>query len=124
MQLSRRAAIAASAGAAASAFGVNLAMAGEQEQRKGKKNRADDQPGERVTTGGCVLMVNARGFSRDDIKNTVTAKAILESLLPVMASEMVRAAKAERTRGCSVSGTVTGASGGGVSGSATVTCTF
>jgi hypothetical protein len=46
-----------------------------------------------------------------------------KSIMPVVAQEIAKTINAPKSKGCSVSGTVTGGSGG-VSGSGTVTCTF
>jgi len=46
-----------------------------------------------------------------------------KSITPLMAQEISSALNAPKTRGCSVSGTVT-AGPGGMSGSGTISCTF
>lgn len=80
--------------------------------------------GTRVVSGGCVLTINARGFSASDISSREIAEELLKRFLPVMAQNMYEAANESPTRGCSVSASATASSGGGVSGSATVSCTF
>lgn len=87
--------------------------------------RADDrksQP-ERGDQSRCLITMSLTGFEADTLTDEDKAVALLQKYVPIIAQEMVRAKSLPRTRGCSVSGTVTSGPGG-VSGSGTITCTL
>ena len=112
MTVDRRTALGITSGAAIGLVLNNSLLAEDKATAKSK-----------VVEGGCVLSLQLRGFPEDVLADEASAKKFLEPYMAVCASEMVNAHKLPKTRGCSVSGTVTGGSGG-FGGSGTITCTF
>lgn len=58
-----------------------------------------------------------------DLSSKEKIQAFLSALLPEVTEQLASAKQATRSRGCSVSGTVT-TGPGGTSGTVTITCTF
>lgn len=114
MELDRRKALGAAAGAVAVAMGATSLTAAAEKEKEADREKPDTR---------CLVTLQLNGFDPEVFTDEQKAKAFLDRFTPIIAQDLVRAKSQPRTRGCSVSGTVSGGPGG-VSGSGTITCTF
>ena len=85
-----------------------------------KAAAADDAKAALPKGNDCIVKLQMRGVDLSTKEKCIEA---MKQFSPIIAEELWTCNEKPRSRGCSVSGTVSGGSGG-FGGSGTVTCTF